>query len=130
MPPSQVSERFQRLLARIEPTDRELEKATRRVGDIRTRLERNFVVKRFLTVGSHWKGTAVRRYSDVDVFVVMSRDEARKWSPELASTTLLNRIRKDLRKKYTQTAVRKDKQAAVVRFEQGAHAIDVVPAIF
>jgi hypothetical protein len=125
-----TSERFRRFLAAIEPTNAELEAAFRRAQRIQRRLEDDFVVRRPMAVGSHWKGTAVRRISDLDLFVVFAREEARKWSLDLSSATLVRRVRNSVAKSYPDTTIRVDQQAVVVRFEQGAHAIDVVPATF
>ena len=127
---SPVSERFQRFLAAIQPTDGELAAADRRVERIKHRLARDFDVRRFLLVGSHWKATAVRKFSDVDLFVVVSRDEAQKWSPDGRSSTLVTRVRTSVARSYPQTTIRRDRQAVVVRFEQGQHGIDIVPAVF
>ena len=125
-----IGERFTRLLSRIEPREAELARADRRVAEIRKRLERKFEVRRFAQVGSHWKGTALWQHSDVDVLVVLSRDEARKWAGNsMSSQTLLRRIRGQLQGRYPLTSVHRDGQAIVLPFEQGQHAIDVVPAI-
>lgn len=125
-----TSERLRSFLAAIEPTEKELSVAQRRVDRLTARLSTDFTVRRVLAVGSHWKGTAVRGISDVDLFVVFSRDEARKWSPKLMSSTLIGRVRRSVAATYPNTALRIDKQALTVGFEQGAHSIDVVPAIF
>lgn len=125
-----VGERFQRLLSRIAPTQSEIDTAKQRAEQISTRLQKRFDIKRFSKVGSLWKGTAIRQHSDVDLFVVFARDEARKWSPDLNSGTLVRRVRNDLQSRYSATSVRRDGQAVVVRFQQGTHSIDVVPAIF
>ena len=87
-------------------------------------------VRRAIAVGSHWKGTAVRRFSDHDLLVVFSRDEARKWAPSLKSTPLIGRVRRSIGESFPSTTLRIDKQAVCVAFEQGAHAVDVVPAVF
>lgn len=94
------------------------------------RLKRDFSVDRVERVGSHAKGTAVRGFSDVDLFAVFSRDEARKWAPSLTSSTLIRRVRRSVAVTYPTTSLRIDRQAVRIAFEQGAHAIDVVPAIF
>ncbi len=125
-----VPERFTRFLRQIAPTKVELQKAERRLTRIGNRLKGDFEVRRLHMMGSHWKGTAVRKYSDVDLFVVVSRDEARKWSPDLDSKTLLKRFRNSITRSFTQSTIRRDGQAMAVRFEQGAFAVDVVPAIF
>ncbi|HET7552695.1 MAG TPA: nucleotidyltransferase domain-containing protein [Gemmatimonadaceae bacterium] len=125
-----VSLRFRRLLEDISPTRPELERVNRNVTAIRTRLNATFGVVRATVVGSHKKGTAIRTYSDVDVFVVLQRMEARWGSSDVSSTTLLKRIRDDLQARYPATAVRRDEVAVVVGFGSGEFAVDVVPALF
>ncbi len=62
-----VAEQFQDLLARITPTDAELDKAEERFGEIRIRLERSFHGKPARLVGSLRKDTFVRGHSDIDI---------------------------------------------------------------
>lgn len=130
MPPVLPAERLRRFVRAIEPTPREVATASDRAGRIGRRLQRDMDVRKILPVGSHWKGTAVRRYSDYDLFVVLSRDEARKWSPSMRSSTLIGRVRNSIHASYPNTSLRIDQQAVRVSFEQGAHSVDVVPAIF
>lgn len=125
-----MGERLARFLRAIAPSASELADADQRVGRIKDRLRSDFQVSRVLTTGSHSKGTAVRQYSDHDLFVVFSRDEARKWAPTGSSETLIGRVRRSILSSYPSTSLRIDKQAVRVAFEQGAHAIDVVPAVF
>lgn len=114
----------------MEPTVSERSAAGGRVERMKKRLARDFDVRRFLLTGSHWKETAVRRFSDLDLFVVVSRDEARKWSADGSSSTLVTRVRNSVARSYPQTTIRRDKQAVAVRFEKGQHGIDIVPAVF
>lgn len=123
-------ERLGRFLRAILPTTREVATAELRADRIAARLQRDLTVTKALAVGSHSKGTAVRHYSDYDLLVVFSRDEARKWAPDSASTTLLGRVRRSILASYPNTSLRVDQQAVRVSFEQGAHSVDVVPAVF
>jgi hypothetical protein len=127
---SNVGDRLSRLLEAIAPTTRELEAAEQRANRISTRLSKDFDIRRVSYVGSHSKGTAVRSYSDVDLLIVVSRDEARKWSPNFASSTLVARVRRSLASTYPQSSLRVDRQAVRIAFDSGDHAVDVVPAIF
>jgi predicted nucleotidyltransferase len=118
------------LTERIQPQPRETQKAKLHLMSIRRRLTRSFDVNKFLLIGSHYRDTAVRWYSDVDFMVVLRRNEA-KWGGDIVhSSTVLNRIRDDLNDRFTYTDVRRDQQAVVVSFSQGNHSLDVVPAIF
>lgn len=125
-----VATKFKHLLEQIQPQPTVMARATAHCVQVHTRLLKTFDVKRATRIGSHWKGTAIRGYSDVDYLVVMTRDEARKWARDSNSSTLVNRIRADLQARFTSTSVRRDGQAVVVNFEQGQLAVDVVPAIF
>jgi Second Messenger Oligonucleotide or Dinucleotide Synthetase domain len=97
---------------------------------IQTRLAGRFQLSRVRQVGSHWKGTAIKLYSDLDLLAIMSRDEARKWAHDGGSSTLIGRVRGDLQQRYQLTTVRRDGQAVVVNFGGGEHSVDVVPAVF
>jgi tRNA nucleotidyltransferase (CCA-adding enzyme) len=125
-----ISMRFKTLLDRIKPLQSEVDKARVHVALIRNRLSRYFDVRKSFLVGSHWKGTAIKTFSDIDVFVVMSRDEGRRWSRDGSSETFLNRIRNNLQERFPQTTVRRDGQAVVVAFGQRQYGVDVVPATF
>jgi hypothetical protein len=121
---------FQRLIATAAPSATELSKAQSHAGMIRGRLAQRFELQRVRPIGSHWKGTAIRDFSDVDLLAVMSRDEARKWARDENSSTLLMRVRNDLQERFRSTIVRRDGQACVINFARGEYAVDVVPAIF
>lgn len=125
-----VGERFRELLAAVAPRAAEVQRARDRLVRMSRRINGDFDVRKLWIVGSHWKGTAVRRFSDFDLFVVMTRGEVAKWSSNLRSTTILARVRNSLFRSYPSVRLRVDRQAVVVAFERGAHAIDVVPAVF
>lgn len=118
------------LTARIQPIDGELKKAASHLLTVRTRLNKSFDISKFNRIGSHTRKTAIRWYSDMDVMVVLRRNEA-KWGGSIVnSSTVLRKIREDLEDRYINTAIRTDEQAVVVSFGQGQHSLDVVPAIF
>jgi len=122
--------RFQKLIAASAPSAMEISKAQTHAGMIRSRLAQRFQVQRVRPIGSHWKGTAIRSFSDVDLLAVMSREEAKKWARDEHSSTLLIRVRNDLQGRFPSTIVRRDGQACVVNFARGEYAVDIVPAIF
>lgn len=126
----EVSEYFRQLAVEVLPTEAALAKVQTHVEQISKRLQVRFEVNRIMRVGSHVKGTAIRGYSDLDLFVVMTRDEARRWARDDSSRTLIARVRSDLQERFHATTVRRDGQAVVVKFAQGDFAVDVVPAIF
>lgn len=125
-----VAKRLRGLVERIQPRPAEVNRAGMRFLRIRSRLSRSFVVARTIAIGSHSKGTAVTRISDVDILALLRRREA-KWGGSLVSSdTFLRRVREDLAERYPQTSIRRDAQAIVVGFGQGEYSVDVVPAIY
>jgi len=125
-----VGAAFQRLLAKIAPVQGEVNRVLVHGGSIKSRLDTSFRLRKFMKVGSHARGTAIRGFSDIDFFAVLARDDAR-WGKQLVSSaTFLENIRRDLIDRYPNTTVSRDGQAAVVHFAGGHHQVDVVPAIF
>ncbi len=126
-----IASRFSVLIGRIQPTESAVDRAGRRAALIERRLEKAFSVRRFLRVGSFWKRTAIRDYSDLDLFVVVSRDDVRWGGGYVASTTLLGRVRDELQGRFPATSgIRRDGQAVSVAFNGGGPGVDVVPAFF
>lgn len=130
MPDLRVAQRFVELIRRIQPRPLEVARARTRLQGIRTRLSASFPISRVVLTGSHTKGTAVRSFSDVDIFVVLRRDAVRWGSGYVSSATLLRQVRDDLQSRFPSTEIRRDEMSIVVEFSQGDHAVDVVPAIF
>jgi hypothetical protein len=98
---------------------------------IRARLSKAFDVRRFIKIGSSWKGTAIAGHSDVDLLVVVSRDDARWGDACVASSTLLNRARTQLRDRFPATPyIRRDGQAVSVVFTGGGPGVDVVLGLY
>jgi hypothetical protein len=103
---------FQKLLARIRPPAGELFKARAHAATIKTRLENSFKLRKFVVVGSHSRGSAVRSYSDFDCFAVVSHDDARWGGVYTSSFTVLDRLRAELASRLPRTPVSRDQQAA------------------
>lgn len=118
------------LLRYIQPQPTELSRATSHAQTVRTRLTKNFEIRKFARFGSHQRGTAIRYHSDLDFIAVLSRKEARWGRSTVTSTTVLNRVRDDLIDRYTTTDIGRDKQAIVIGFSGGQSSMDVVPALF
>src|SRR5438105_2381570 len=117
------------LAHRVQPQGSELQSARIHRSAVRTRLENSFDVSRVVPIGSHARGTAIRSYSDLDMLVVLRRNEA-KWGGNIVSSrTLLSRVSDDLRTRFTRTEIRNDQQAAVIGFASTQHSLDVVPAL-
>lgn len=125
-----VATRFRSLLQEIAPQSVEVTRAKRHFKGIKTRVAKSYSVARASIIGSHVKGTAVKRLSDVDVLLVLRRDAIKRGDGVISSGTLLKNIRDDLRCRYPNTDIRRDAQAVALRFGRGEHGVDVVPAVF
>lgn len=121
---------FQKLLARIEPTVAETLRAQGHADIIKTRLATSFNLKKLLVSGSFVRGTFIHNSSDVDLFAVVSRDEARWGNSYVSSTTMLDRIRTELQARYPYSTIYKDVHAIVVSYASDGCNVDVVPAIY
>ena len=121
---------FFNLLREIQPAERDVARARARFGAVRVRLSRNFQIADARIIGSHARDTAVDRFSDVDLLIMLKRSEARWGQNDVSSTTILDRFRRELDQKYVHTKVGRDGQAIVVHFEKGNAMLDVVPAVF
>jgi len=118
------------LAHRVQPLESELINAKRHRGTARIRLAKSFDVSRIVPIGSHARGTSIRSYSDLDMMVVLRRNEAKWGGSQVSSYTVLERLRQDLQERYTQTDIRRDAQAIVIDFAAGQRSLDVVPALF
>ena len=125
-----VSSSFQTLIERIQPLGSEYRQLDSHSGTIKSRLQKQFDVKAFSMIGSHKKGTAIRRTSDVDFLVIFSRDDVRWGGQYIDSRTLINKVRIWLSGLFQQTAIRRDQQALILNYSGGNFAVDVVPGFF
>ena len=125
-----VNDWFQNLLSRIQPLQSEIDKAEGHAQTIKSRLEKSFGLRKFLLVGSHSRGTAIRGFSDVDFFSLIAREDVKRANGYVSSATVLENIKKSLSDRFTDTDMRIDGQAVVVQFNGGDFSVDVVPAIF
>lgn len=118
------------LSRRIQPQPGELRAARSHLLTVRKRLAASFDVSKIVPIGSHARETAIRWYSDLDIMVVLRRNEA-KWGGDIVlSSTVLQKVRNDLQDRYIHTEVRRDQQAVVLDFADGEQSLDVVPALF
>lgn len=125
-----ISVHFATLIRRIEPTLRDKVIYQSHEKTVRKRLESAFRTNRVIRVGSYSRGTSIRHTSDVDLMLVLERDEVRRGSQFKSSTTVLNSVRAQLSDRYFQTDVRRDRQAVVVRFGNDQYPVDIVPAAY
>jgi predicted nucleotidyltransferase len=125
-----IASHFSDLLKRIEPTPRDELIYQTHEKTVRRRLETVFRANRIIRVGSYSRGTSIRHTSDVDLMLILERDEIRRGGQFKTSTTVLNNVRAQLSDRYFQTNVRRDKQAVVVQFRGNQYPVDVVPAVY
>lgn len=123
-----VAESFQTLLSRIAPFNSEIEAVESHIATIRSRIESGFNVRKLFVTGSAARGSFIRGKSDVDLFVVVARDDLRRGGHYISSTTALDNVRKELEGRFRNTPVYKDVHAVVVDFLDCR--MDVVPAFF
>jgi tRNA nucleotidyltransferase (CCA-adding enzyme) len=124
-----VPQSFQKLLVRIAPTLGEEARARSHAETIRARLAASFSLKKFMIAGSVSRGTFIHNSSDIDLFAVISRDEARRGEGYVSSKTMLEKFRLELEDRYPSCVVYKDVHAIVVAYSDGCK-VDVVPAVF
>lgn len=125
-----VPEHFAALTDALQPTAAGIAGAYGHIASIEARLKSRFALRKSLLIGSTSRDTSIRNYSDVDLLVLLSRDEARHGDRLVNSKTFLGRVRDDLDDRFRTTKVRRDNQAVVLHFAQGGNPVDVVPAIF
>lgn len=124
-----ISESFQLLISRIQPTENELQAARQHLATIRTRLETEFEVSKCFPIGSFSRDTSIRGFSDTDLLAVF-RKAVFTWGDNLInSDTALEKVRQALAERYPNSDVYKDGIAIAVSFSDGRH-VDVVPGVF
>jgi hypothetical protein len=124
-----ISDSFQLLLQRIQLSSAEIRAATVHLATIESRLTKTLDVKKFFKAGSFSRGSSIIGKSDVDAFVVLSRDSVRWGGGQFKSShTVLDEIRTELTSRFPKTSVARDINSIVVDFKD--YRIDVVPAVF
>lgn len=118
------------LAARIQPQDSALAAARSHRASVRARLSKTFAVAGAHQMGSHARGTAIHRYSDLDFMVVLRKEEFLHGGRMVSSDTVLSRVVADLKERFPMTSVRRDILAASLGFESTGQSLDVVPAKF
>lgn len=125
-----IKTRFDGLLARIEPGNREELIYEQHKTTVTRRLNSAFSAHDVLPIGSSTRGSAIGRYSDLDLLLVLRAEEVRWGSGWKSSSAVLNGVRDQLRYRFQGTDIGRDGQAVVVEFADGQHPVDVVPGFF
>ncbi len=94
---------MKRLIVKIQPRPKELQKAMFHSISIKKRLNKSFDLKKFIKIGSHSRATAIRSFSDVDFMPVLARNEAKWTGKTVKSSSVLNRIRDELSERFPVT---------------------------
>lgn len=125
-----VAARFIKLLGRIAPSPRD--NLVYRVHEqtVKRRLETAFQTNRVVRIGSYARGSSIRATSDIDLMLILKRDEVRWGDGWKTSPTVLGNVRDELLRRYPRTDVVRDVHAVVVRFADNQHPVDVVPAFY
>lgn len=118
------------LVRRIQPLESELSAAKLHRISVRIRLAKAFSVVRVQNIGSHCRGTAIKRFSDLDLMVAMRKEEVMWGGKIISSDTVIQKLLTELRERFPASSIRKDGLAATVTFGGTRQSLDVVPAIF
>jgi hypothetical protein len=68
--------------------------------------------------------------SDIDLLLILKREEVRWGEGYKSSSTILDHVRNELLNRYPTTPVVRDVHAVVVRFADNQHPVDVVPGFY
>lgn len=118
------------LTGRVQPLPAELSAARLHKVVVRNRLAKSFGVSGVHSIGSHCRGTAIRRHSDLDLMVVLRKEEV-MWGGKLVSSdTIIRNVLGELRDRFPLSDIRKDGLAAALAFGSTKQSLDVVPAVF
>jgi len=119
-----VTEAFDVLLSRIPLSEAVTEKARRHRDAIEACLRANFVVNKFMAVGSFGHGTNIPRFSDIDYFMVTPEDELSSNSPRA-----LREVKSVLAQRFWATDVRVSSPAVLVPFgSSSSEHFEITPA--
>ncbi|GEC42166.1 nucleotidyltransferase [Sinorhizobium meliloti] len=122
-----IADAFRVLRSNLEITDLQEQTVASRQKAIREVLARDFIIKDTFLTGSYRRSTMIRplKEADVDIFIVLDL----KYYRDDGKRTLLESIKKSLRKTYTKTPdIRPDGSAVTVTFTD--FKVYVVPAFY
>ncbi len=118
------------LANRIQPQESESLAARMHRHSVKNRLEKAFTVSSVREIGSQARGTAVRYYSDLDLMVVLRKEEVTWGSNVVCSDTVIRRVLDELRGRFPASNIKKDGLTATIAFGSTKQSLDVVPAFF
>jgi hypothetical protein len=118
------------LANRIQPIETELLAAKLHRSSVKSRMEKAFSLHSVRAIGSHSRSTAIRQFSDLDLMVVLRKDEVTHGSNVVSSDTIIRRVLGELRGRFVTSDIRRDGLAATIAFGSTKQSLDVVPAVF
>lgn len=122
----QVAAGFRRIVERSTLTQADKDGFESHKRRIQSSIDGAFRVSKYLVMGSYSRGSAVRGDSDLDILVLLRREDIFWGDSPKTSTTVLNNVRVALRQTFPNTDLGKDAQAIVISFTDG-RSVDVVP---
>ena len=125
-----VSARFATLLAWATPSTAQIRNYETHQASVTSTLKANLNMVDVGLMGSYKRGSAVGRFSDVDLLAVLRTSEVKLGDSWKSSTAVMQNVRKALLSRFPDTDVGRDGQAVVVRFADGEDPVDVVPAVY
>lgn len=122
----QVETAFAQIVRNATLSDADVDAFYSHKARVQSSLDASFNVSKYLAIGSIPRGSAMRGTSDLDLLVVLRREDVYWGDTVKSSTTVLNRVREALRRTYPNTDLGRDAQAIVLHFRDGRD-VDVVP---
>lgn len=118
------------LASRIQPNEAALLAAKLHRSSVKSRMEKAFALHSVRAIGSHNRSTAICRFSDLDLMVVLRKDEVTHGGNVVSSDTIIRRVLGELRGRFATSDIRRDGLAATIVFGSTKQNLDVVPAVF
>jgi predicted nucleotidyltransferase len=88
-----VADRFKTLIGWTEPSSTSQQLFESHSASVTARLKAAFSVVKLLVIGSHSRGTAVANISDIDLLLVVRREEVTRADSLVSSNTVLGNVR-------------------------------------
>ena len=118
------------LANRIQPLESEVGAVGLHRASVKGRMEKAFALHSVRDIGSHRRGTAIRQYSDLDLMVVLRKDEVTRGGAVVSSDTVIRHVLGELRGRFAASEIRRDGLAATIAFGSTKRNLDIVPAVF
>jgi hypothetical protein len=126
-----TNEAFRKFRTNLELTQGEQNDASRRQKDIRTVMDREFILEGDFLSGSYRRFTKTKPLKDVDIVCVFADEERDKYRNNKAPSAILEAVERVLKKEYGNA--RKQRRSISIEFpvrgdEERVMSFDIVPA--